>query len=112
MIIASAEPEKIPQRQGVAGLANIINQIDNILSDFQVKAEMEKTLQWLVPLSTNTIKAHQGFGWVGEWANSGHEFALSPDENMPILSSPPFSTPATSTNKNSKLGPSLNNQGL
>ncbi|KAK9270567.1 hypothetical protein L1049_026148 [Liquidambar formosana] len=39
-----------------------------------VKAEMEKTLQWLVPIAANTTKAHQGFGWVGEWANSGNEF--------------------------------------
>ncbi|KDP36914.1 hypothetical protein JCGZ_08205 [Jatropha curcas] len=40
----------------------------------QVKAEMEKTLHWLVPIATNTTKAHQGFGWVGEWANTGNEF--------------------------------------
>ncbi|KAJ9186443.1 hypothetical protein P3X46_002015 [Hevea brasiliensis] len=40
----------------------------------QVKAEMEKTLEWLVPLAANTNKAHQGFGWVGEWANTGNEF--------------------------------------
>ncbi|KAL2503972.1 Protein of unknown function (DUF668) [Abeliophyllum distichum] len=40
----------------------------------QVKAEMEKTLQWLVPVATDTTKAHQGFGWVGEWANTGNEF--------------------------------------
>ncbi|KAI9073659.1 hypothetical protein K1719_044372 [Acacia pycnantha] len=37
----------------------------------QIKAEMEKTLQWLIPIATNTTKAHHGFGWVGEWANSG-----------------------------------------
>ncbi|XP_059633718.1 protein PSK SIMULATOR 2-like isoform X2 [Cornus florida] len=41
----------------------------------QVKAEMEKTLQWLIPVATNTTKAHQGFGWVGEWANTGTEFS-------------------------------------
>ncbi|KAK2660732.1 hypothetical protein Ddye_007265 [Dipteronia dyeriana] len=124
-IIASAEPEKIPQRLGVVGLAlhyaNIINQIDNIssrptslpsnmrdslynglpanvkaairsqlqsidakeeLSAFQIKAEMEKTLQWLVPLAANTTKAHQGFGWVGEWANTGHEFGKSMATNI------------------------------
>ncbi|KAF5771533.1 hypothetical protein HanXRQr2_Chr13g0566041 [Helianthus annuus] len=40
----------------------------------QIKAEMEKTLQWLVPVATDTTKAHQGFGWVGEWANTGNEF--------------------------------------
>ncbi|XP_022878784.1 uncharacterized protein LOC111396599 isoform X3 [Olea europaea var. sylvestris] len=37
----------------------------------QIKDEMEKTLQWLVPMATNTTKAHHGFGWVGEWANTG-----------------------------------------
>ncbi|XP_006342058.1 uncharacterized protein [Solanum tuberosum] len=40
----------------------------------QIKAEMEKTLQWLVPVAADTTKAHQGFGWVGEWANTGSEF--------------------------------------
>lgn len=44
------------------------------LTIVQIKAEMEKTLQWLVPVAANTSKAHQGFGWVGEWANSGNEF--------------------------------------
>ncbi|KAH7671138.1 hypothetical protein IHE45_10G072600 [Dioscorea alata] len=37
----------------------------------QIKAEMEKTLHWLIPLASNTTKAHHGFGWVGEWANTG-----------------------------------------
>ncbi|XP_050366605.1 protein PSK SIMULATOR 1-like isoform X2 [Argentina anserina] len=37
----------------------------------QIKDEMEKTLQWLVPVAANTTKAHHGFGWVGEWANTG-----------------------------------------
>ncbi|GAU12269.1 hypothetical protein TSUD_02360 [Trifolium subterraneum] len=36
----------------------------------QVKAEMDMILQWLTPFATNTTKAHQGFGWVGEWANA------------------------------------------
>ncbi|CAA3016827.1 Hypothetical predicted protein [Olea europaea subsp. europaea] len=40
----------------------------------QIKAEMEKTFRWLVPLALDTTKAHQGFGWVGEWANAGNEF--------------------------------------
>ncbi|XP_009592629.1 protein PSK SIMULATOR 1-like isoform X1 [Nicotiana tomentosiformis] len=39
----------------------------------EIKAEMEKTLQWLVPVATITAKAHHGFGWVGEWANAGSE---------------------------------------
>ncbi|XP_073282785.1 protein PSK SIMULATOR 1-like [Primulina huaijiensis] len=34
---------------------------------------MEKMLSWLVPTATNTAKAHHGFGWVGEWANTGSE---------------------------------------
>lgn len=44
------------------------------LSIAQVKAEMDKILQWLTPFATNTTKAHQGFGWVGEWANASNEF--------------------------------------
>ncbi|CAM8939326.1 unnamed protein product [Rhodiola kirilowii] len=44
------------------------------LTIVEVKAEMEKTLEWLVPIATNTTKAHQGFGWVGEWANTGNDF--------------------------------------
>ncbi|PIA47275.1 hypothetical protein AQUCO_01400151v1 [Aquilegia coerulea] len=44
----------------------------------QIKAEMEKTLQWLVPIATNTTKAHHGFGWVGEWANTGSEVNRKP----------------------------------
>ncbi|XP_062164596.1 protein PSK SIMULATOR 2-like isoform X2 [Alnus glutinosa] len=47
------------------------------LSIFQVKAEMEKILKWLVPAATNTIRAHQGFGWVGEWAKASNEFGKS-----------------------------------
>ncbi|XP_076925492.1 protein PSK SIMULATOR 1-like [Bidens hawaiensis] len=43
-----------------------------------LKAEMEKTLQWLVPIATNTTKAHHGFGWVGEWANAGSEAHRNP----------------------------------
>ncbi|XP_057532344.1 protein PSK SIMULATOR 1 isoform X2 [Amaranthus tricolor] len=39
----------------------------------QIKAEMERTLYWLVPIATNTTKAHHGFGWVGEWANTGSD---------------------------------------
>ncbi|XP_020208786.1 uncharacterized protein LOC109793731 isoform X3 [Cajanus cajan] len=44
------------------------------LSITQVKDEMDKILQWLTPLATNTTKAHQGFGWVGEWANASNQF--------------------------------------
>ncbi|CAH8358845.1 unnamed protein product [Eruca vesicaria subsp. sativa] len=51
------------------------------LSVSEIKAEMEKSLQWLVPFATNTTKAHQGFGWVGEWANSKIEFGKGRGEN-------------------------------
>ncbi|KAM2665932.1 hypothetical protein EV2_017833 [Malus domestica] len=48
------------------------------LSITDIKAEMEKTLHWLVPVATNTAKAHHGFGWVGEWAGSGSESNRKP----------------------------------
>ncbi|XP_027329313.1 uncharacterized protein LOC113845859 isoform X2 [Abrus precatorius] len=48
------------------------------LSITEVKAEMDKILRWLTPLATNTTKANQGFGWVGEWANTSNEYG----ENM------------------------------
>lgn len=51
----------------------------------QIKAEMEKTLQWLVPLATNTTKAHHGFGWVGEWANTGSEVNRKPAGQNDLL---------------------------
>ncbi|KAG4980797.1 hypothetical protein JHK82_034046 [Glycine max] len=38
-----------------------------------IKQEMEKTLHWLVLIATSTVKAHHGFGWVGEWARIGSE---------------------------------------
>ncbi|KAG2698340.1 hypothetical protein I3760_07G147400 [Carya illinoinensis] len=44
------------------------------LSIFQLNAEMERTLELLLPFATNTLKAHQGFGWVGEWARASIEF--------------------------------------
>jgi hypothetical protein len=50
----------------------------------QVKNEMEKTLHWLVPVATNTTKAHQGFGWVGEWANTGNEFGKGSTANTSL----------------------------
>ncbi|ESQ33780.1 hypothetical protein EUTSA_v10007107mg [Eutrema salsugineum] len=51
------------------------------LSISEIKAEMENSLQWLVPFATNTTKAHQGFGWVGEWANSRIEFGKGKGES-------------------------------
>ncbi|KAL3845329.1 hypothetical protein ACJIZ3_002732 [Penstemon smallii] len=49
-------------------------EVCSLLGVPQIKGEMEKTLQWLVPIATDTTKAHQGFGWVGEWANTGNEY--------------------------------------
>ncbi|XP_050366593.1 protein PSK SIMULATOR 1 isoform X2 [Argentina anserina] len=51
----------------------------------QIKAEMEKTLQWLVPIAANTTKAHHGFGWVGEWANTGSEMNRKPAGQTDLL---------------------------
>ncbi|KAG7037216.1 hypothetical protein SDJN02_00839, partial [Cucurbita argyrosperma subsp. argyrosperma] len=51
----------------------------------QIKAEMEKTLHWLVPIANNTTKAHHGFGWVGEWANSGAETNRKPSGQSELL---------------------------
>ncbi|KAG6396273.1 hypothetical protein SASPL_142420 [Salvia splendens] len=45
--------------------------VEKELTALEVKDEMEKTLHWLVPVATNTAKAHHGFGWVGEWGNTG-----------------------------------------
>ncbi|WOK92880.1 hypothetical protein Cni_G01572 [Canna indica] len=110
------------QSLGASGLAlhyaNIINQIDNIVSRplslppttrdslyqglpirvkaslrtrlqsfdakeeytvAQIKAEMQKILRWITPIAENTIRSHQGFGWVGEWANMGTEINKKPD---------------------------------
>ncbi|KAA8546336.1 hypothetical protein F0562_002925 [Nyssa sinensis] len=53
-------------------------QLKDELSVPQIKVEMEKTLQWLVPIAGNTTKAHHGFGWVGEWANTGSEVNRKP----------------------------------
>jgi hypothetical protein len=48
--------------------------VKEMLTTPQIKAEMEKILRWLVPVAADTTKSHQGFGWVGEWANTGNEF--------------------------------------
>ncbi|KAG0486974.1 hypothetical protein HPP92_009069 [Vanilla planifolia] len=48
-------------------------QLNEELTAVQIKTEMEKTLQWLVQAANNTTRAHHGFGWVGEWANTGME---------------------------------------
>ncbi|KAM7280423.1 hypothetical protein ACFE04_007557 [Oxalis oulophora] len=60
-------------------------QIKEELTVPQIKAEMEKTLQWLVPVATNTTKAHHGFGWVGEWANTGSEANRKPTGQTDLL---------------------------
>ncbi|VFQ81933.1 unnamed protein product [Cuscuta campestris] len=45
----------------------------------QIRAEMEKILIWLLPAAIDTTKSHQGFGWVGEWANTGNECGRKED---------------------------------
>ncbi|KAJ4823047.1 DNAJ domain protein [Turnera subulata] len=60
-------------------------QVKEELTVAQIKAEMEKTLQWLVPIATNTTKAHHGFGWVGEWANTGSEVGRKPAGQADLL---------------------------
>ncbi|NP_001360973.1 Protein PSK SIMULATOR 1-like [Zea mays] len=51
----------------------------------QIKAEMEKTLRWLVPIASNTTKAHHGFGWVGEWANTGSDVNCKPNGQIDLI---------------------------
>ncbi|XP_072995159.1 protein PSK SIMULATOR 1-like isoform X1 [Typha latifolia] len=50
----------------------------------QIKAEMQKTLRWIVPIAENTIRAHQGFGWVGEWASIGTDINKKPAQQSNI----------------------------
>lgn len=61
------------------------SQIEEEISISQIKAEMDKTLRWLVPIATNTTKAHHGFGWVGEWANTGSEMNRKPAGQADLL---------------------------
>ncbi|KAE9611384.1 hypothetical protein Lalb_Chr06g0161921 [Lupinus albus] len=60
-------------------------QVKEELTVPQIRAEMEKTLQWLVPIAINTTKAHHGFGWVGEWANTGSEANRKPAGQTDLL---------------------------
>ncbi|CAN0928278.1 Protein PSK SIMULATOR 1 [Linum grandiflorum] len=60
-------------------------QVDEELTVPQIKDEMEKTLRWLVPIAANTTKAHHGFGWVGEWANTGSEMNRKPAGQNDLL---------------------------
>ncbi|THU67716.1 hypothetical protein C4D60_Mb05t27650 [Musa balbisiana] len=60
-------------------------QIKEELTIPQIKAEMEKTLRWLVPIASNTTKAHHGFGWVGEWANIGSEVNQKPAGQVELI---------------------------
>ncbi|CAL5375337.1 unnamed protein product [Camellia sinensis] len=51
----------------------------------EIKDEMEKTLSWLVPTAINTAKDHHGFGWVGEWANTGSESNRKPAGPIEVI---------------------------
>jgi Protein of unknown function (DUF668)/Domain of unknown function (DUF3475) len=50
----------------------------------KIKNELQKILTWIVPIAENTIKAHQGFGWVGEWANLGTEMNKKQNQQSSI----------------------------
>ncbi|KAJ4806305.1 Ikzf5 (DUF668) [Rhynchospora pubera] len=50
----------------------------------KIKSEMQKTLCWIMPIAENTIRAHQGFGWVGEWANIGTEVSKKSNQQSTI----------------------------
>ncbi|GMH16545.1 hypothetical protein Nepgr_018386 [Nepenthes gracilis] len=59
-------------------LRSSLRQLDDTEEELtiqEIKDEMETILQWLVPVAANTTKMHQGFGWVGEWANSSDQFS-------------------------------------
>ncbi|PON58438.1 hypothetical protein PanWU01x14_166500 [Parasponia andersonii] len=60
-------------------------QVKEELTIVQIKFEMEKTLRWLVPIANNTTKAHHGFGWVGEWANTGSDVNRKPTGQTDLL---------------------------
>lgn len=50
-----------------------------------IKEEIERILAWLVPIANNTTKAHHGFGWVGEWANTGSSLDVGLSGQMNTL---------------------------
>ncbi|KMZ64820.1 hypothetical protein ZOSMA_34G01000 [Zostera marina] len=60
-------------------------EINQELTVSQIKSEMERILKWLVPIASNTTKAHHGFGWVGEWANTGYEFNRKPTGHVDLM---------------------------
>ncbi|KAL5558494.1 hypothetical protein UlMin_034705 [Ulmus minor] len=60
-------------------------QVKEELTIPQIKTEMENTLHWLVPIANNTTKAHHGFGWVGEWANTGSDVNRKPTGQTDLL---------------------------
>jgi hypothetical protein len=43
----------------------------DLLSKSEIQEELDNILDWLGPVASNTTKVHHGFGWVGEWANTG-----------------------------------------
>ncbi|XP_028556470.1 uncharacterized protein LOC110102891 isoform X2 [Dendrobium catenatum] len=60
-------------------------QVEEEITVEQIKAEMDKTLRWLVPIANNTTKAHHGFGWVGEWANTGTDLNRKPGGQADLI---------------------------
>ncbi|KAK9950370.1 hypothetical protein M0R45_005863 [Rubus argutus] len=51
----------------------------------EIKAEMEKTLHWLVPMAADTAKYHHCFGWIGEWLNTGSEANRQPAPDTEVI---------------------------
>uniref|UniRef100_A0ACD5ZIE0 Uncharacterized protein n=1 Tax=Avena sativa TaxID=4498 RepID=A0ACD5ZIE0_AVESA len=51
----------------------------------QTRSSLEKTLQWIVPVASNTARAHHGFGWVGEWANTGNDLTRRAPGHTEVL---------------------------
>ncbi|KAK1388540.1 Serine/arginine-rich splicing factor 2 like [Heracleum sosnowskyi] len=54
------------------------------LSISQLKTQMGRTLKWLVPAAADTTRAHQDFGWVGEWACTGMCYTDNGSKAQPV----------------------------
>ncbi|KAI8006475.1 hypothetical protein LOK49_LG07G01422, partial [Camellia lanceoleosa] len=110
LVLVGTERDNKPERLGVAGLAlhyaNLINQIDNIVNQLyhglpnSVKIALSSRCQTIdtkeLPQYGHTCiyiffpfylanRAHQGFGWVGEWANTCNEFGKKGDTHNNVI---------------------------
>lgn len=62
-----------------------LSKMKHKLTISHIKEEIERMLAWLMPIATNTTKAHHGFGWVGEWANTGSSLDVGLSGQMNTL---------------------------